>query len=299
MNRLYEDKERLESLERKSFLLMDKFNTIINEEIDTDSLKSALTLYEYKRIQIKENLCTSDEQDNCELYSFVDSLLDSNNTFSDLDNISSKSITVLTLMENFKKALKEIYRAENQNFWHISSTAGLKKINASTKRLNVYGNELVDGIFSSSSYNLLLLYVGRAIAGYMYFFFKKFCLYPLNPYGTKIGDDISLVGAVYAYSLDIETFEPVVDFRLIDGKYMFLFSGEWVSRERTLPCAGTLINSVPAILFNSCEIFCGSNDINIERIGHSCIGRSENEVKRILAEEVMAGNLENAAEKYL
>ena len=159
----------------------------------------------------------------------------------------------LLMLEQYKS---QIVKESHRYVYHTSAVKDLVCLYASQKKENMYNNEVVDAVFGTTDYDQLVLYLGRAVAGGMHVIQNgRICVYPKNPTDRLCGEDVILKKPVYLYRVDIEYFEPVIDFRVQNNCAEFCFEYEWIARRPYVPCKGKKIESISLKDWRKHEIY--------------------------------------------
>lgn len=157
-------------------------------------------------------------------------------------------------LEQYKSQI--VKESSHRYVYHTSAVKDLVCLYASQKKENMYNNEVVDAVFGTTDYDQLVLYLGRAVAGGMHVIQNgRICVYPKNPTDRLCGEDVILKKPVYLYRVDIEYFEPVIDFRVQNNCAEFCFEYEWIARRPYVPCKGKKIESISLKDWRKHEIY--------------------------------------------
>lgn len=163
---------------------------------------------------------------------------------------------VLERLHELGQYKSQIVKESHRYVYHTSAVKDLVCLYASQKKENMYNNEVVDAVFGTTDYDQLVLYLGRAVAGGMHVIQNgRICVYPKNPTDRLCGEDVILKKPVYLYRVDIEYFEPVIDFRVQNNCAEFCFEYEWIARRPYVPCKGKKIESISLKDWRKHEIY--------------------------------------------
>ncbi len=140
----------------------------------------------------------------------------------------------LEKIDLLKKEMQELYLKHNIPFLHISS-ADIQdgQINPSVEIENQPQNDFVTGVFATSNFDGMNLYIARAVAGGMRVT-RDTVQYSQNPFEPvemqSNPNAIKLAKEIFSYALDAEGFEPQLDFsETRDNKgFVIQFLDEWV-----------------------------------------------------------------------
>lgn len=148
-------------------------------------------------------------------------------------------------LKQIKQFKEELLRAMKPYAYHVNSISGLSELKASVQKENMYCNEVVDGVFSVSDYDQLILYIGRAVAGGMHVMKNgSICIYSRNPVQSVEEEIVVLKKDVYLYRVSLDEFEPVIDYVLNNGRAEIFFEHEWISRKNKVSCDGISLRAV-------------------------------------------------------
>lgn len=154
-----------------------------------------------------------------------------------------QAYTSLQEIKDFKKKLRSTMEPYG---YHVSPISGLYELKASIKKENMYCNEVLDGVFAVTSYDQLILYMGRAVAGGMHVLQNGgICIYSKNPVEIIKKEKVVLKKDVNLYRVSLGEFEPVIDYILNDGRAEILFDHEWISRKDKVACNGITLSTIP------------------------------------------------------
>ena len=96
-------------------------------------------------------------------------------------------------LKQIKQFKEELLRAMKPYAYHVNSISGLSELKASVQKENMYCNEVVDGVFSVSDYDQLILYIARPVAGGMHVMKKaSICNYSRNPVHSLVYEIVVL-----------------------------------------------------------------------------------------------------------
>ncbi|MCD8217826.1 MAG: hypothetical protein LUD01_07255, partial [Clostridiales bacterium] len=154
--------------------------------------------------------------------------------------IRKEAQPVTEILETLKKELKTEIKKRPAGLWHVTDQKNLKIIQASEKRMTMYQNDYLSAVFASSDERQKLLYAARAAGSGMTVDDKRgICRFDTEPFADHAGDIYTLKKTVYAYELDPESFEPVIDFLLKkDGHARIFYGSEWICRCGNAPVRG-------------------------------------------------------------
>ncbi|MCI8707849.1 MAG: hypothetical protein HFH44_14280 [Lachnospiraceae bacterium] len=162
------------------------------------------------------------------------------------NEVKRKGEPVLAFLEEYKKGIIDLYRQRVPILWHVSAVSGIQRLNPSIQRENMYYNDICDAVFATSSYDEVLLYLGRALGGEMEII-GNFCFYKKRPYHLWDDCAIQLKEQAAVYYLDVDRFLPVIDFIMTEqGKARLRFGHEWVCRGQVAVSAIEEIKMIPS-----------------------------------------------------
>lgn len=169
------------------------------------------------------------------------------------------------VLDEFKKACTEVASNTVGSLKTILPEQGLGYLEASHHRENQYYNDIVDGVFAVSDYDDLIAYSMRAVCNPSGMVSRNNEIhYPDNPI-VEIDDpeSVMLKRPVSIYSSDAKKFEPVVDFKLVDGKPKIIFGSEWVAKVDKIDAFEDQIGRVPRDFFKDRKVYVRDNDHEI------------------------------------
>lgn len=260
-----EMKEELSEFEKEKREIGNKYNQEINRPENRVACIMTAILYEYKRIEAiprlrqfrdenHEKASTPEGRvqmlleyiqkkfDRNEMQIILETLklgqrygkiLDTQTTLEAIPKVEELAKPILEKVEEYKKELISKFLGHNIPFMHISPadiTDG--KINSSHDLENQPRNNIVTGVFATSSYIGMNTYIGRAISGGMIVDGRSVSYNEKNPFAPleeqKNPSRVKLAKSVYAYSLLPEGFEPQVHFERRGPNFSIEFGNEWV-----------------------------------------------------------------------
>ena len=276
----------LKTFEIEKQNLLEKYNRQINNQINSEeriSCYMAAIYYEYERLNTMgkrramqpDPMCQSKEGRAKLLKSFIgkapqsmiqeivsalqqSGITDFSVNPQSIENIIPvvKKLATPTLnrIDSLKKELQEVYLKHNIPFMHISPVnIEDRHINPSVNLENQPQNQIMTGVFATSSYEGINEYIARAIAGGMIRNREK-VQYPKNPF-LSVNEQtnpnrIKLSRPVFAYELDANGFEPQIHFAPSRDGFEITFGDEWVkSTDKPLEIQGkeviTEVDSAP------------------------------------------------------
>ncbi len=147
---------------------------------------------------------------------------------------------VTDLLATLKEDLRVEIKKRQTGLWHVTDQKNLKTIRASEKRMTMYRNDYLSAVFATSDERQKLLYAARAAGGGMTVDDEiGVCRFDTEPFVSHAGDICTLKKTAYAYELDPEPFEPVIDFLSEkDGHARIFYGSEWVCRSGSVPVQG-------------------------------------------------------------
>jgi hypothetical protein len=276
MERLFDSRVALEDSELAIRACTEKYTQILNLKFDRKLLKLSSNIYTYRKIRTNHIYYKfspdSMLREKMTGLKHLSDLLLCNHTENEqiiIDAAENKASPVLSVIEEYRHAISQTYQKFNRELRHVSPTKGLRAINSSKARLNNFVNEIVDAVFAASSYKSIVLYIGRAVAGWMHVMDKgNVCIYPKNPYNFRNeqqnNDWVQLLHEVCVYTMKADAFEAVIDFREEENKYGLHFAHEWISRNNIVACECEYIKQIPKKFLLECKIFFCTKDIQWE-----------------------------------
>ncbi len=146
------------------------------------------------------------------------------------DEVKRRGEPVLAFLEQYKAGILDLYQHQVPFLWHVSAVPNIKVLNSSSQRENMYYNDICGAVFAVSSYDEILLYLGRALGDEMSVI-DDFCFYKKRPYYSWDSCTIQLKEPAAVYYLDIDGFLPVIDFVMTNsGKASLKFDHEWIHK---------------------------------------------------------------------
>ena len=169
---LHEIKNSLQEKKQTILQLLDDMNYRINEVWSKQEREYIDACFAYERylaeLKIKPDRKETLIRIEDEATKYVRVLLgeDEKKTLDEMMKIVyARADANLKQIKQFKE---ELLRAMKPYAYHVNSISGLSELKASVQKENMYCNEVVDGVFSVSDYDQLILYIGRAVAGGMH-----------------------------------------------------------------------------------------------------------------------------------
>ena len=266
-------KKDLEAFEAQKKQLLETFNNEINaSNTSKENVECymAAIIYEHKRLETKANLRATTKEPMCQteegrirlLLNFIRKTFNPNQineilgalSQADYNIIQNNPQLIMSIMPSIEKIakpvldkidllkndLQKLYLSHNIPFMHISPMDIQDgHINPSKNLENQPQNEIMTGVFATSSYYGMNLYMARAIAGGMIANREK-VQYPKNPFLSveeqTHRDRIKLLRPIYAYALNANGFEPQLHFAPVNNGFRILFGDEWVkSTDKPIP----------------------------------------------------------------
>ena len=183
---LHEIKNSLQEKKQTILQLLDDMNYRINEVWSKQEREYIDACFAYERylaeLKIKPDRKETLIRIEDEATKYVRVLLgeDEKKTLDEMMKIVyARADANLKQIKQFKE---ELLRAMKPYAYHVNSISGLSELKASVQKENMYCNEVVDGVFSVSDYDQLILYIGRAVAGGMHVMKNgSICIYSRNP----------------------------------------------------------------------------------------------------------------------
>ncbi len=229
------------SLERP---IIEKYSVQLKKKSNSRELVFANFVYRYYCYQALLKSGLLEPKAITEKENFIRSYLKDFINFDETDvpiavimqNIRYKATPVLNILDSLKEELREFVMCELHYLWHVSSKDGLTNICASQNKLNMYYSFFGDAVFATSDIVQMLLYCGRAIAGGMEVNDKlHICTYEKNPFIFNKGKSLLLKKPVFAYKVEPDSFEPVIDLTINQNGTPELHYGyEWLSNQKQI-----------------------------------------------------------------
>ncbi len=260
-------KEELKQFETEQNELLDRVNLEINSPESTEERVSsymASILYEHRRLETCAKLRATSIDPQCQTEEGRANLLmrmieksfnkeqgkeivqalreagctevphDAKSIAQIMPIIEKLAMPTLEKIDSFKSELQDLYLKHDVPFMHVSPVDIQDgHINPSRNLENQPKNEMMTGVFATSSYEEINRYIARAISGGM-ICTRDYVQYPKNPF-LPVSEQtnpnmIQLAKPVYAYALDANGFEPQVHFEPTKQGFCITFNDEWVKR---------------------------------------------------------------------
>ncbi len=260
-------KQDLEIFRQEKNSLLDKYHERINTPEEKVSCYMTAILYEYQMIEAMSHLREAEidsmhqtEEGRTKLLArFIEKNFDPNQRTQIFDTIKQagyseipssfaqiakmlpamREIAAPTLhkIDSFKQEIQELYLKHHIPLIHISPVDIQDgHINPSVQLENQPQNEILTGVFATSSYSGMNQGIGRVIAGGMNRSYDRL-QYPKNPFlpidEQDNPDRIKLAKQVYAYALNPNGFELQVHFEPSEQGFTIKDSNEWVKKTQT------------------------------------------------------------------
>ena len=110
---------------------------------------------------------------------------------------------LLDIINCFTEDIKEAYKKYSKYVYTVLPISGLSQLIASKHRENQYRNEIIDGIYSTTSFEGIKRYIARANVGSMIAHGNEI-EYPTNPFSSINDNELTLVKPVSIYFPCIE-----------------------------------------------------------------------------------------------
>ncbi len=219
-----------------------------------------------------------------------------------IEGARQRSVRVFELIERYKNAIRDAYLSFDTKLRYCTNVAGISELSHVVKE-NQYMNMIVDGVFASSAYEIMMARFGKYIAGGVVFR-DGVLLYPTNPFSIhQTGKTkIQLKNPMYVYSVNAADFVPSVCLELIhgsrqDGSDIYFpdlrFDDEWVSKEKKISCECEEIDYIPTSLLKTYQVLYNTGKAKVD---HKNVSRQEY-IKHI-AELVKKGKLISINEEF-
>lgn len=279
-NMFLEMKNELLVAKKEVLSVTETFSKEIMHDFDSLSLKCTSELYCLRKANCMLKSGQHLSLDNRETITRrVNSLFKAEfNTNEVEDVLYFYSRAVLKRIDECISEMVATYSKYSQWVFHASAVPNLKFLSSSNNKPNAYFNEILNSIFACSYFHETALFLLRAITGCMYVIQSKVAIYPSTPVAYIDGDNLILNDTAYLYSMHIDGFIPVIDFKEHHGQYYIFFCGEWHLPKDNTPCIVEPFNSLPLEIFNKytifnyilnqddhfkemCELSCSTNDV--------------------------------------
>lgn len=196
-------------------------------------------------------------------------------------------------LKQIKQFKEELFRAMKPYAYHVNSISGLSELKASVQKENMYCNEVVDGVFSVSDYDQLILYIGRAVAGGMHVMKNgSICIYSRNPVQSVEEEIVVLKKDVYLYRVSLDEFEPVIDYVLNNGRAEIFFGHEWISRKNKVSCDGISLRAVSINDWTKHQFYYNTGVVDETTLGETYLKKMDaNCLNEVLRSLVLSGKI--------
>ena len=196
-------------------------------------------------------------------------------------------------LKQIKQFKEELLRAMKPYAYHVNSISGLSELKASVQKENMYCNEVVDGVFSVSDYDQLILYIGRAVAGGMHVMKNgNICIYSRNPVQSVEEEIVVLKKDIYLYRVSLDEFEPVIDYVLNNGRAEIFFGHEWISRKNKVSCDGTSLRAVSINDWTKHQFYYNTGVVDETTLGEAYLKKMDaNCLNEVLLSVVLSGKI--------
>lgn len=196
-------------------------------------------------------------------------------------------------LKQIKQFKEELLRAMKPYAYHVNSISGLSELKASVQKENMYCNEVVDGVFSVSDYDQLILYIGRAVAGGMHVMKNgSICIYSRNPVQSVEEEIVVLKKDVYLYRVSLDEFEPVIDYVLNNGRAEIFFGHEWISRKNKVSCDGISLRAVSINDWTKHQFYYNTGVVDETTLGETYLKKMDaNCLNEVLRSLVLSGKI--------
>lgn len=196
-------------------------------------------------------------------------------------------------LKQIKQFKEELLRAMKPYAYHVNSISGLSELKASVQKENMYCNEVVDGVFSVSDYDQLILYIGRAVAGGMHVMKNgNICIYSRNPVQSVEEEIVVLKKDIYLYRVSLDEFEPVIDYVLNNGRAEIFFGHEWISRKNKVSCDGISLRAVSINDWTKHQFYYNTGVVDEITLGETYLKKMDaNCLNEVLLSLVLSGKI--------
>lgn len=266
-------KDELNDFSSKVQVLTKRSEQILNERFSEETLICAGFVYDDMRFQVdcKINKLTKQEMECKRAYGSVKmkhflgisdkELISYQRLCAD---VKRKGEPVLAFLEQYKQDILNMYRLQIPYLWHITVKQDIIRLNPSRQRENMYYNDICDAVFATSSYEEVLLYMGRVFGDEM-MVMDNYCFYKKNPYDAWNDCRIQLKGQAAVCYLDVNGFFPVIDFVMTDyGTAHLKFGHEWIHKGEVQVLIKEKIKTIPARDIRRYNVFYGLKNICME-----------------------------------
>ena len=166
---------------------------------------------------------------------------------------------LLDIINCFTENIKEAYKKYSKYVYTVLPISGLSQLIASKHRENQYRNEIIDGIYSTTSFEGIKRYIARANVGSMIAHGNEI-EYPTNPFSSINDNELTLVKPVSIYLSDIDYFVPQINYEVDkDGNAYFIFDGEWVAPQERIPCIERQTSYLPSSFIKDNNVYYYTN----------------------------------------
>lgn len=294
---LHEIKNSLQEKKQTILQLLDDMNYRINEVWSKQEREYIDACFAYERylaeLKIKPDRKETLIRIEDEATKYVRVLLgeDEKKTLDEMMKIVyARADANLKQIKQFKE---ELLRAMKPYAYHVNSISGLSELKASVQKENMYCNEVVDGVFSVSDYDQLILYIGRAVAGGMHVMKNgSICIYSRNPVQSVEEEIVVLKKDVYLYRVSLDEFEPVIDYVLNNGRAEIFFGHEWISRKNKVSCDGISLRAVSINDWTKHQFYYNTGVVDETTLGETYLKKMDaNCLNEVLLSLVLSGKI--------
>ncbi|MFR6129446.1 MAG: hypothetical protein ACLUIU_02005 [Lachnospiraceae bacterium] len=294
---LHEIKNSLQEKKQTILQLLDDMNYRINEVWSKQEREYIDACFAYERylaeLKIKPDRKETLIRIEDEATKYVRVLLgeDEKKTLDEMMKIVyARADANLKQIKQFKE---ELLRAMKPYAYHVNSISGLSELKASVQKENMYCNEVVDGVFSVSDYDQLILYIGRAVAGGMHVMKNgSICIYSRNPVQSVEEEIVVLKKDVYLYRVSLDEFEPVIDYVLNNGRAEIFFGHEWISRKNKVSCDGISLRAVSINDWTKHQFYYNTGVVDETTLGETYLKKMDaNCLNEVLRSLVLSGKI--------
>lgn len=294
---LHEIKNSLQEKKQTILQLLDDMNYRINEVWSKQEREYIDACFAYERylaeLKIKPDRKETLIRIEDEATKYVRVLLgeDEKKTLDEMMKIVyARADANLKQIKQFKE---ELLRAMKPYAYHVNSISGLSELKASVQKENMYCNEVVDGVFSVSDYDQLILYIGRAVAGGMHVMKNgNICIYSRNPVQSVEEEIVVFKKDIYLYRVSLDEFEPVIDYVLNNGRAEIFFGHEWISRKNKVSCDGISLRAVSINDWTKHQFYYNTGVVDEITLGETYLKKMDaNCLNEVLLSLVLSGKI--------
>ncbi len=165
-------------------------------------------------------------------------------SFDEIMGLVQKSAqTTLEHIEEYRNSIKKTYLETFEDYGintpvicrsSPTNVPDGSNISPTVDTENKYVNEIVTGVFATSSYDDVSRYIAKGIMPGGVSMSEKVDIFPegtfLPPEMQTDPENLIVAGSSFVYILPADSFEPQIDFSFRRGKCNLYFDGEWVSK---------------------------------------------------------------------